>query len=75
MVHDIIKDKLVIVCNGVKDFLSLQLEFSEYQTFEIQKIFRGWNQTYNKLGDKVSAERIEETCQRVFQSEHTRRCT
>jgi len=53
MVHEIIKDKLVVVCNGVKDFLSLQLEFSEYETFEIQKIFRGWNQTYNKLGAKV----------------------
>jgi len=53
IVHDMLKDKLVIVCNGVKGFLSLQLEFSEYHTFEIQKVFQGWNQTYNKYGDKV----------------------
>jgi len=53
LVHEILQDKLVVVCNGVKDFLCLGLDISEYQTFEIQKIFRKWNQSYTRTGEKV----------------------
>lgn len=53
-VKEILSGKLVITCDGAKDFACLDLVKAEYQTFDIQLHWTKWDGNYNrKTGEPV----------------------
>jgi hypothetical protein len=52
-VSNLFKDKVVITVGGATDFMSLGLDPSEFEIFDLHTVFKKWNGDYNNSGEKV----------------------